>query len=75
MNKYYSFFSAITQVKSRMIEQKLCRQARKLVNGSPMQQIPKLANLLIFSSLGLKLLIFHFKKLMYPNTSLTEIAR
>ena len=30
---------------------------------------------LIFSPLGLKFLIHHFKKLMYPNTSVSQITR
>ena len=35
---------------------------------------PKIQQHLIFCSLGLKLLIYHFKMLMYPNTSISQMT-
>ena len=63
---------------SPVSEQELRTYARKLVSLSPtssFQQIPKIRQHSIFRSLGVKLLIYHFRKLIYPNTSFTQIAR
>ena len=51
-----------------------CAKNVTLSPPSSLQQIPKFGNT-IFCSLGLKILIYRFTKLIYPNTNLSQIAR